>query len=394
MDLDELLFNVHVYMQTYGLEDCHDIADHRELVNDVLDWMRRAIDTIWSTLTLQERLGVRFINGPRTERTCQHRQSPLRGDGAVRGSRLTAVVVALGPVIGVPANGGEIPDRILVKNAYPDDKWSEDGTLLWIKAERLSREIPATFRDAASMNLDALADEAFDAIFQASSDEPLNEQFFWLWLSREAARDRYGSAQSLGLEDGQLLRDNEVCEAPTPESENRSRAYSNRREVPASFPAQVEQARASVVGRVTDIVPGFHVGPVLMLELEVEESLVPSQFSSQPLVLLPIGSFVAEDTVYCSNPRTFSGYFPQPNDRMIVMPSSGPWDENESVILLTRHHELFIVGSPDELGVQQVLPLVEAADGSTPTTLQRFREAVWEIRGRLLEPEGDTPSPN
>ena len=333
-------------------------------------------------------VGRALHDEPGSEGPRQHRQGVVLCPWTVSRLKLVAAAAALLLIAGTRASAEDIPDRLLVQKADRADDSFEDGTLLWIKAEHLSRQLPPRLRDAALMStdaLDTLPDEAFDAVFRASSEDPLDEQLFWLWLNMVEARDRYGSARSLGLEDGQLLINSELCEDANISSEHQSLAYSHRRKIPASFAEQAKQSRASIVGRVTDIVAGFQTSPALLLELDVEESLGSSQFSALPFVLLPIGSFVAEDTVFCSRPRTFGGYLPQLDDRIVVMPTTGPWNEDRTVILLTRHQELFVVEPPNELGIQQVLPLVEAADGSTPKTLHDFRQTVWNIHDRLQE---------
>ncbi len=154
---------------------------------------------------------------------------------------------------------------------------------------------------------------------------------------------------------------------------------------PEGFEQHVAEARGVVLGRVSRIEHGFSgMTPSLLLELDVEDTLIASDYSPNPYLVVATSGYVHEDTVYCSWPG-MEGWEPAVDDRLIAMPVTGPWDKDGEIMPIVDPVEIFLVGEPDSTGVSKVTPLLER--DSVPGTLLEFRHRVWNVLDELV-PDG------
>lgn len=211
----------------------------------------------------------------------------------------------------------------------------------------------------------------------ARDEDSLDEDSFLAGLIQP------GSAKAYGLKNGQRIppaRFAEICKAA---SFARS-VNALLDQPPERFDGHIEEARGAVLGRVTRIEHGFF-GPIasLLLELDVEDTLIPSDYSPHPYLVVATSGYVHEDTVYCSWPA-MRGWLPAVSQRLIAMPVTGPWEKDGEIMPIVDPVELFLVGEPDNAGVSGVTPLL--ARKSVPGTLLEFRHRLWEAR--------DQPAPD
>ncbi len=284
------------------------------------------------------------------------------------------------------------PTRVLVdelrersdSNSGKDE--GEGPYYLWLSINRLARE-----RAAWRFGEDAARDTTLGWL------EVLEE----LWQQDQEGSGAFivsiqpGAAASHGLRDGQLVPADthaEICNAaginppdsvlPNPPS--------------STFDRHAQEARGALLGRVREIHHGLHaIEPALLLDLDVEEALFPSDHSQHPFVVVTTGGYVHDGTVYCST-RYMAGWQPSVGDRLIFMPVSGPWDKNGKIMLVLDPGEVFLVEEPDRSGVSNVTPL-DSGRTSVPATLVDFRRRLLSVRAGIRaapEPEPEAGPEN
>lgn len=265
-----------------------------------------------------------------------------------------------------------IPRRALVDESWYDGRHAglfEDAYYLWLHVEELARE-RAEWRPGISDEQDVALSvlETFAEFAQDEDDD--------LYLD---ALIQPGAATAHGLRNGQRIppeRFAEVCKAAGFDPSLDALLD----QPPERFERHVEEARGAVLGRVTRIEHGF-TGPMpsLLLKLDVEDTLIPSDYSQHPYLVVATSGYVHDDTVYCSHPG-MGRWLPAKGDRLIAMPVTGPWDKDGEIMPIVDPVEVFLVGEPDSAGVSQVKPLFKRK--SVPGTLLDFRHQLWNVLDR------------
>ncbi len=295
---------------------------------------------------------------------------------------LLPIVLALSS--GSLASGNdEIPRRVLVDDSEYVGRHEglfEDVYYLWLHVEELERERAEWrlgFDDAQDATL--LAMETFAEFAQDEDDE-----------SFLAALIQPGAAPAHGLRDGQRIPPEEFANVCRTASFDPSED-AVLDQPPVRFARHVEQALGAVLGRVTRIEHGFS-GPVpsLLLELDVEDTLIPSDYSPHAYLVVATSGYVHQETVFCSWPG-MKGWLPTVGERLIAMPVTGPWEKDGEIIPIFDPVEIFLVGEPDSAGVSAVTPLLERT--SVPRTLLDFRRRLWDIHDGIGHEAADTRVP-
>ena len=274
--------------------------------------------------------------------------------------------------------GDEIPRLVLVDGSEYEGRHEglyEDAYYLWLHVDELASE-RAEWRlgldneqDVMLSSLEILAEFGLD-----SEDR-----------SFLAALIQPGAAREHRLRSGQRIppeRFSNICNAAS--FDPSQDAWLDK--PPRHFVRHAEEARGAVLGRVIRIAHGFSgSSPSLLLELDVEETLIVSDYSLHPYLVVATSGYVHDGTVYCS-PPVLGGWLPAVGDRLVAMPVTGPWDGDGQVMPIVDPIEVFLVGEPDKVGVSEVRPLSKRS--SVPKTLLDFRRRLWDIRDEF-DHQGD-----
>lgn len=266
--------------------------------------------------------------------------------------------------------GDEIPKLVLVDESEYQGRHEglyDDAYYLWLHVEQLARE-RAEWRLGLNDEQDVML-SSLEILAEFGLDEE-DKSFL-------AATIQPGAAREHGLRNGQRIpseRFSNICHAA--DFDPSEDAWID--EPPMDFVRHAQEARGAVLGRVTRLAHGFSgSSPSLLLELDVEETLIVSDYSLHPYLVVATSGYVHDETVYCS-PPVMGGWLPAVGDRLVAMPLTGPWDADGSVMPLVDPVEIFLVGEPDKVGVSQVTPL--STRSSVPKTLLDFRRRLWDIR--------------
>ncbi len=245
---------------------------------------------------------------------------------------------------------------------------------LWLHIDQLARE-RANWR----VGLDDEQDAALSLleIFAGFAQDPLDEDSYLSTTVQPEAAEAYG------LQNGERIpaeRLAEICRAA--DFERGVDALLDQ--PPQRLARHVEEARGAVLGRITRIEHGL-LGPLpsLLLELDVEDTLIFSDYSQHPYLVVPTGGYVHDDTVYCSWPG-MEHWLPTVGQRLIAMPVTGPWDKDGDIMPIFDPVEIFLVGESNDQGVSKVAPLLERE--SVPKTLLEFRHRLWDVRDKIAAP--------
>lgn len=267
----------------------------------------------------------------------------------------------------------EIPRRVLVDESWYDGRHAglfEDAYYLWLNVEELANE-RAKWRPGISDEQDVVL-AVLETFAEFALDED-DDSFF-------DALIQPGAAQEYGLRNGQRIpreKFADLCKTarfdPTEDAP--------LDQPPQRFDRHVEEARGAILGRVTRIEHGFS-GPIpsLLLRLDVEETLIPSDYSQHPYLVVATSGYVHNDTVYCSYPG-MGGWLPATGDRLIAMPVTGPWEKDGEIMPIFDPVEVFLVSEPNRAGVSEVKPLLKRK--AVPRTLLDFRHELWNVLDRV-----------
>lgn len=266
----------------------------------------------------------------------------------------------------------EIPRRVLVDESWYDgrhDGLFEEAYYLWLHVEQLARE-RAEWRLGLEVEQDVVltALEILAELAQDADDE-----------SFVTALIQPGAAKAYGLRNDQRIPPERFADICNEDGFDPS-VDAPLSQPPERFDRHVEEARGAVLGRVTRIEHGFSgPAPSLLLKLDVEDTLIPSDYSQHPYIAVATAGYVHEGTVYCSPPG-MRGWLPAIGDRLIAMPVTGPWDKDGKIMPIVDPVEVFLVGEPDSSGVSEVKPLFKRK--SVPRTLLDFRHTLWDVLDR------------
>ena len=182
------------------------------------------------------------------------------------------------------------------------------------------------------------------------------------WLGKMVARwqqefwTKFGRASDLELADGQRVGGREFCTRTMANT----RTYRSRWTVaPESFDDWVTDSEAIFEAVVSRISYGFsRMGdPRALVTLSVNQHLFPPErsFSNELHLVIPVGEFVAGETVFCSE-ETWGGYRPSVGDRLVVgtlFPASG------SIVEVYHANQVALV-----VGETEKLVRLKGRDGS------------------------------
>lgn len=208
------------------------------------------------------------------------------------------------------------------------------------------------------------------------------QQEFW---------SKFGRASDLGLADGQPIGGREFCTRTL----ERMRTYRSRwTEAPESFEDWMTDSEAIFEAEVSQISYGFGMfgDPRTLVTLSVRQHLFPPEraFSNELHLVIPVGEFVAGETVFCSE-KTWGGYRPNVGDRLVVGALFPPKGDARSILEVVHANQVALV-----VGETESLVRLEGRPGRSSGEPDGFPSSLFDlteqINAKWLSGELDGPS--